>query len=342
MFNLSAIICGVRVIVQTDNRQILSLIAPAFADHHDTNQSVESEVVYWIVASNESIAHLWPEQFLHLEQSELTDEEPYIYKRTPHGIFYKDKYASWYLQPGNCYCIFNLDFWIERGNNYHDFYYLIFRTMFYEGLWHQSRFWIHAAGIQHRTFGPFLVVGQSHHGKSTISVAFCDAGHQLLTDDTIFFTNRHTGGYEFRTLQRELQLGQDLGGKIKSLSGVESRKPYSDGDIKVAVGLREFFADRIINRMLGAKAIIFPQIVVCPVTRAIPIKRFEAFWRLLCHSYTGLLDPDSTITARFLRSLYSIVEESVSFVLLCGSDCYKDPSLYVKIIETELAKNVSF
>lgn len=340
MLELSFVICGVRVVVRTNDRRIFDLLAPSFVDHHDKDQKIESEVAYWIVTSSSHIPHPVAKCLLDFEQSALPNHEPYLYKRTSEGVFYKDKYASWYLGSGFCYCIFDLDFWIETGYGYNDFYYLIFRTMFYEGLWQRSRFWLHASGIQHQIFGPILFVGDRHHAKSTISIAFCDAGHQLLTDDTIFFTDSQAGICEFHTLQREFHLEPDLGTKIKRLSKIRFRPPYDDEATKVSVGFREFFPDCIIDRMLGARAIIFPQIIECPTSRAISLGRFEAFWRLLCHSYTGLFDPESTITPRFLRCLRNIVEKSVSFVFLCGTDCYEEPSLYVKIIETELAKRV--
>ena len=225
MLELSFVICGVRVVVRTNDRRIFDLLAPSFVAHHDKDQNIESEVTYWIVTSSSHIPHPVAKRLLDLEQSALPLHEPYLYKRRSEGVFYKDKYAAWHLRSGDCYCIFDLNFWIEKGYNYNDFFYLIFRTMFYEGLWQQSRFWLHAAGIQHQIFGPILVVGDRHHAKSTISIAFCDAGHQILTDDTIFFTDNCQKDYEFRTLQLDFHLGPDLAWNIKTLSGIESRVP---------------------------------------------------------------------------------------------------------------------
>ena len=336
MLEISVIICGVRVVMRTDDIRIFNLLAPSFADHHDNEQNINSEVTYWIVTSSSHIHHPVVRTLLDSQQPVLPDNESHIYKRISDGIFYKDKYASWYMQSGACYCVFNLNFWIESGYNYNEFFYLIFRTMFYEGLWQQSRFWLHAAAIQHHRFGPILLVGDRYHAKSTISIAFCDAGHQLLTDDTIFFTCDRQSVCEFRTLQRELHLDPELAMKIKTLSGIESRMPYADGETKVTVGLREFFPDAIINHITGAKVVIFPQIVESSLTRVVPLETIEVFWRLLCHSYTGLLDLNATITQSFLWGLQNIIKDSVSFALLCGTDCYKDPSLYVTTIETEL------
>jgi hypothetical protein len=257
----------------------------------------------------------------------------HAYRSLPDGLLYRDKFASWLLRDNDCHCLFKMQQWLADGFGYHPFYYFVWRTMFLEGLWQRERFWLHAAAIGHRTLGSILVVGNSNHGKSTISMAFCEVGHRLLTDDSVVFSPGHS---EFHALQRDCQLDRTLGARIATLQGIEKNKPFAATSFKVPVRIDDYYPDASVEKLSGVDAIVFPMIIESQQTAIEPLGSFEAFWRLLCHAYSGLWDPTGRITDRILRSFAGMVANAPAFALFCGEDAYERPSLCVDFIESAL------
>ncbi len=186
-------------------------------------------------------------------------------------------------------------------------------------------FAIHANGLVHQNTG-YLIPADSHHGKTTLTLALLRAGWHYVSDDTLVL-RRTPDGVDALSFRRGLACDHATLTRFPELSQISAPSEWKTG--KLFLDATSLYPGRELPRCLPA-VLLFPQINPAPHSLLQPISPADAFTLLLRHSPLVQLDPRPA--ARHLETLSALLAQTTCFRLLAGADVFSDPEALSRLL----------
>ena len=92
---------------------------------------------------------------------------------------------------------------------------------------------LHAAALHDERTGAIALLGSRGAGKSTATASWLSMGGKVVTDDTLLFRSRQTGG-SYTGLRRDLHLEPSVARRFTTLPDMIDAKEYMPGGHKIA------------------------------------------------------------------------------------------------------------
>ena len=263
-----------------------------------------------------------------LLKQELQEENPPHTKRDNRWTLSVDSRKIIAVSKTEAFCLLK----VPVKKKLDSFYYNYLHPVMLE-LWFQNGLlYCHGAGILHRKLGPLVIIAPRMMGKTTLTLSFLRAGHEILSDDTLLFCLEGSKGQVY-TLLRPLHADPDLSvimGMEKEFSGSEE---YLPGTNRVALDVHELFANQVVNELPWPNAIIIPRIVGEGATEAKSAHPAMTAVRILTQCYPGL---EREKQFKQFRRFVKEILELPALDLKLGQDSLANPELPVRLLEQRM------
>lgn len=198
----------------------------------------------------------------------------------------------------------------------------VFFLSLYETLRYRDRFFIHAAGLEHRGRG-ILLPGLSGSGKSTLTVALLRAGFAFLSDDRLIL-ERRPGGIQTLAFPEKIDVTARTLWFFDELAALRDGTPGAGGRSKKSFAMEAFFSAPTVTHCRPA-VILFPAVASeAAASRIEPMAPSEAATLLLPQ---GLLVFDPATAHRHFQLLCDLVEQCACYRLHFARDFDSVPAL---------------
>jgi len=194
-------------------------------------------------------------------------------------------------------------------------------------LWQFNFHELHAACLEKDGKG-LLLVGCSGSAKSTMALTLIKAGWNYLSDDMVVLRQTFHD-VEAITLRRVFKVSQNLITKHPELRQIAHNPLHSIN------GERFIYIDEVygsqFTQMCVPSMVIFPTIVLHEQSQIKPIKRSEAFIRLIegAGYYTGF---DDMILRKRVEFMKELLNQTICYKVSVGLDIYNDPLRLLEIL----------
>ncbi len=191
----------------------------------------------------------------------------------------------------------------------------------------QSLYAIHGAAVCKGEENGVLFVGYSDTGKSTMTMALVRRGWEYLSDDSIFVRRLEGGTVEALPFRRDFGLDPDSDKYFPELVGHDSRQ-MTDIE-KWRVDVNQLYPTLARERCIP-RVILFPEIVDVPVSSLQAIGQADAL--VLLMRQCSFVDTDKEVASAQMKTLQSLVRQSVVYKLEAGRDLKDDPGTVEDLI----------
>ncbi|WP_054684641.1 serine kinase [Rhodothermus marinus] len=180
-------------------------------------------------------------------------------------------------------------------------------------------FGLHAAGLVWRNSG-VLLVGRSDSGKSTLAYSLVRRGWSYLTDDAVLV---HRSGEDVVAVSFREDFGLDPESVryFPEVAACPDRQPTDPAKLRVRM-------DRLHPGRFQPRCrpvlLIFPELADIPESRLVPLRRSEAFGRLVQASLL-LGRADDPAERRLLDVMGRLVRQAPAYLLEAGPDLLDRP-----------------
>ena len=196
----------------------------------------------------------------------------------------------------------------------------------------RGRYPLHGAALVSPAGETILFSGTKGAGKSTVTLALLERGHDVLTDDTLFL-ERHAAGIELIGYRKRFHVRPDLIARRPDLAPhARHPAPFEPQD-KLWLSLDQRFPGRTRTRAAAPTQIYFPSIVARATSRVVALSPRETLLRLLADSSFVFVRPE--VAPAHLACLRALADGARGALLECGRDLLDDPSLYLRLLATE-------
>lgn len=154
---------------------------------------------------------------------------------------------------------------------------------------HRGLFHLHGGAVVGPDGEVVLSVGPGGAGKSTLTLAFAEAGFRYLGDDAVFFRESTSGGVELLALPRPFHVGPLALRAFPRLEAHAGAVYRPDSDKRLLEG-EKAFPGRFLWSATAPNLLLIPEVMDGPTTTAIPMVQADALGQTLEASAWVLVD----------------------------------------------------
>jgi hypothetical protein len=191
----------------------------------------------------------------------------------------------------------------------------------------QSLYAIHGAAVCRGETNGVLFVGNSDTGKSTMTMALVRRGWQYLSDDSIFVRRLADDVVEALPFRRDFGLDPDSDQYFPELSGHDSTQ-MTDSE-KWRVNVNQLYPALARERCIP-RVILFPKIADVTTSSFKPVGQAEALTLLM--QQCSFVDTDKELASAQMKTLQSLVRQSIIYKLEAGRDLKDDPGAVEELL----------
>jgi ABC-type Fe3+/spermidine/putrescine transport system ATPase subunit len=207
-------------------------------------------------------------------------------------------------------------FWASALEDKREFFLLSFLML----LCPHGRYGLHANCVVKEKTG-LLIVGGSGCGKTTLTVGLLSAGWSYLADDALML-RRVSRGIEALALRRGISCTPQTAAYFPELRITDQETPV------LAEGKRWVAAEPLcsgrFSHLCFPRILLFPQVTARKHSQLMPLDETRAMIGLIQQS-PGIMC-DKPLVRKQLETLSLLINQSISYQLLVGTDVYEDPT----------------
>ncbi len=191
-------------------------------------------------------------------------------------------------------------------------------------------FGLHAAGLVWRGNG-LLLVGRSDSGKSTLTYSLVRRGWSYLTDDAVLV---HQSGSDVVAVsfREDFGLDPESARYFPEVAACPDRQPTDPAKLRVRM---DWLHPGRFQPQCRPMLLIFPELADIPESRLVPLRRSEAFGRLLQASLMlGWMDDPAERC--LLDVMGRLVRQAPAYLLEAGPDLLKRPRRMEQLLAAAL------
>ena len=216
------------------------------------------------------------------------------------------------------------NFWGRPPQSQHSFFLRFFLML----LPRHGLYGLHANGVVKDDLG-CLIVGNSGHGKTTVTLSLIRQGWHYVSDDALML-GRTSLEIQALAFRRWFACTQETVGYFPELS-LAVGEVWRTQDGKRTVDLKAIYPGQFTSRC-KPRLLLFPQITEKSHSQLVPLDATRAMIALLQQS-PGLV-AGQPVVSRQLDVLQQLVNQVSSYQLLLGRDVLYDPAAVEKLVKS--------